>query len=276
MLFSWKMLLRHIIFQVSFVIFNKMRFNKDTLSEQIFHFIVDVVNSICWCYSLGYCSQCYFYIGKVERVGQSLFAIDWHSFPGWSKRKLQNPPDTSLSIVRFVCAKPLDFLKLGLSSLATEHLTLRRSGGEGGGELGRTFSFAPRVVKRDPRNQAASAAACTKLFLLSVTCAKANKRRRSVVRETATHHFTFRPFSWPQNKTPGCDTFWYNWLWLIISWSKQYAFSRQSSFFTLLKHHSEGCHKLQFTGNHFSELMVKVSKTIMRNNTKGPFSRKSF
>ena len=48
MLFSWKMLLiRHVIFQVSFVIFNKMRFNKDTLSEQIFHFIVDVVNSIC-------------------------------------------------------------------------------------------------------------------------------------------------------------------------------------------------------------------------------------
>ena len=87
--------------------------------------------------------------------------------------------------MRFVCAKPLDFVKLGLSSLATEHLTLRRSGGEGGGELGRTFSFAPRVVKRDPRNQAASAAACTKLFLSSVTRAKANKRRRSV-RETAT------------------------------------------------------------------------------------------
>ena len=92
--------------------------------------------------------------------------------------------------MRFVCAKPLDFVNLGLSSLATEHLTLRRSGGEGGGDWG--------------------------------------------------------------------------------------GFSRQSSLFTLLKHHSEGCHKLQFTGNHFWELMVKVSKTIMRNNTKGQFCGKSF
>ena len=72
----------------------------------------------------------------MERVGQSLLAIDWHSFPGWSKGKLQNPPDKSLSIVRFVCTKPLDFVKLGLSSLATEHLTLRRSGGEEGGDWG--------------------------------------------------------------------------------------------------------------------------------------------
>ena len=210
----------------------------------------------------------------MERVGQSLFTIDWHSFPGWSKSKLQNPPDKSLSIVRFVCAKPLDFLKLGLSSLATEHLTLRRSGGEGGGELGRTFSFAPRVVKRDPRNQAASAAACTKLFCHRWRAQKQTSEEGRSGKQQ--HHFTFRPFSWPQNKIPGCDTFWYNWLWLIISWSKQYAFSRQSSFFTLLKHHSEGYHKLQFTGNHFWELMVKVSKTIMRNNTKGQFCGKSF
>lgn len=72
----------------------------------------------------------------MERVGQSLFAIDWHSFPGWSKGKLQNPPDKSLFLVRFVCAKPLNFVKLGLSSLATEHLTLRRSGGEGEGDWG--------------------------------------------------------------------------------------------------------------------------------------------
>ena len=85
----------------------------------------------------------------MERVGQSLFAIDWHSFPGWSKGKLQNPPDKSLSIVRFVCAQPLDFVKLGLSSLATEHLTPRRSGGEGGG-IGADILFRSKSCEERP------------------------------------------------------------------------------------------------------------------------------
>lgn len=210
----------------------------------------------------------------MERVGQSLFTIDWHSFPGWSKSKLQNPPDKSLSIVRFVCAKPLDFLKLGLSSLATEHLTLRRSGGEGGGDWG-GHSLSLQELWREtletrlPPQQLVPSFFCHRWRAQKQTSEEGRSGKQQ-------HHFTFRPFSWPQNKIPGCDTFWYNWLWLIISWSKQYAFSRQSSFFTLLKHHSEGYHKLQFTGNHFWELMVKVSKTIMRNNTKGQFCGKSF
>lgn len=225
---------------------------KILFSEQIFHFIVDVVNSICWCYSLGYCSQCYFYIGKVERVGQSLFAIDWHSFPGWSKGKLQNPADKSLSLVRFVCAKPLDFVNLGLSSLATEHLTLRRSGGVGGGDWG-GHSLSLQELWREtletklPLQQLVPSFFCHRWRAQKLT---SEESRLSGKQQHTILHFVLS-------------------LDLIISWSKQYAFSRQSSFFTLLKHHSEGCHKLQFTGNHFWELMVKVSKTIMRNNTKG-------